>query len=82
MQPLRLFLDEPPQLDCFEDPLALLRSRSVGWVEVCAEGRAVRKKDRVLGDGDEALAEGRAVDAVQRNVVNQDRRFMVMIVAG
>jgi hypothetical protein len=38
------------------------------------ESRAIWEEDCVLWDGDEALAEGRTVNAVEGDVIDEDRR--------
>ena len=62
-------LDEGPEGDGLEDGLGDGGGGEVEGVEVGLEGCAGGEEDGVLREGDDALAEGGAVDFVEGSVV-------------
>lgn len=65
-----MFLDHVPQSDRIQDSPAVILGGYAKWVQVHLEGGAVREEHYLLGNREDALAEGGAVDQAQRRIVN------------
>lgn len=59
--------------DHLEDGPTLVQCRCSARVQILSEAAPMGQKDGFLGNGNDALAQGRSVHPVQRHVIDEDR---------
>jgi hypothetical protein len=65
-------VNQRPEPDSLKDGSTLALGRVLEGIEIRHVRSTIGEEDRVLGHGDDALAESRAVDFVERRVIDDD----------